>query len=641
MTANRNGKSPRAGRRLPVGAEVLPGGGVHFRVWAPQKRHVEVRWEKTTGQRQQKGRLTLKPEDNGYFSGLAPSIGAGARYGYRLDHSPATYPDPASRFQPEGPHGLSEVIDPGTFKWTDAAWPGVPLEGQILYEMHVGTFTPQGTWKAAARQLPELARLGITLLEIMPVADFPGRFGWSYDGVDLFAPCRLYGRPDHFRAFINQAHRLGIGAVLDVVYNHFGPEANYLPKFSTDYLSKRHMTDWGQGLNYDGRHNGPVREFILSNARFWVEEFHLDGLRIDATQHLFDDSEDHILGQIVSEVRRAAPGRATFILGENEPQNVRMIRSAAQGGFAMEAVWNDDFHHSARVAMTGRNEAYYTDYLGRPQEFVAAAKFGYLYQGQRYKWQKKRRGTPTFGLKPAQFVHYIQNHDQVANSFHGHRIQTLTSPGRLRALTALLLLGPWTPLLFQGQEFAASTPFLYFGDLEKGLAKLVFDGRKEFLSQFPSLATAEVQERLPDPLDPACFRRCKLRFEERKKHSAIYELHRDLIRLRKGDKLFRAQRPGAVDGAALDAQSLVLRFFGEEGDDRLLAVNLGRQRQLDPAPEPLLAPPENRLWEVLWSSEDPRYGGDGTPTVDGEDNWCLPAESALVLRPQSPARDDQ
>ncbi len=314
------------------------------------------------------------------------------RYGFRTDTAEKLLPDPASRFQPEGPHGPSEIIDPDTFRWTDQGWRGRPREELVIYEMHVGSFTPEGSWEAAARELPELAALGITCIELMPVADFPGRFGWGYDGVDLFAPTRLYGRPDEFRRFVDRAHAHGIAVILDVVYNHFGPDGNYLRCFSQSYFSDRYKNEWGDPINFDGPDSGPVREFFLANAGYWIDEYHLDGLRLDATQQIFDASDDHIMAAIVRQVREAASGRTTFIVGENEPQHARLVRPPERGGYGLDALCNDDFHHSAMVALTGRREAYYTDYRGAPGEFVAAAKYGFLYQGQRYVWQRQRRG---------------------------------------------------------------------------------------------------------------------------------------------------------------------------------------------------------------------------------------------------------
>jgi maltooligosyltrehalose trehalohydrolase len=578
--------------------------------------------------------VPLPVEKHGYFSGVIPTARAGVRYRYRLDGGDA-YPDPASRFQPEGPHGPSQIVDPRSFRWTDAAWPGLSLPGQVIYEMHIGTFTREGTWAAAERELPELCSVGITVIEVMPVAEFPGRFGWGYDGVNLFAPTHLYGTPDDFRRFVDRAHGLGMGVILDVVYNHLGPDGNYLSQFSPDYFTDRYTTDWGSAVNFDNERAGPVREYYIANAGYWIEELHLDGLRLDATQNIYDISKDNILAALTRRVRQAARGRGTILVAENEPQDVKLVRSAERGGYGLDALWNDDFHHSARVALTGRNEAYFGGFRGTPQELISAVKWGHLYQGQWYGWQKKRRGTPSLELSPETFVNYIQNHDQIANSGRGQRCHQLSHPGNYRAMTALLLLGPATPMLFQGQEFAASAPFNFFADHRPELAVLVRKGRASFLQQFPSLTTPEFQDQFIDPGALETFEHCKLDFTERQTHREAYALHRDLLRLRREDAVLRAPRRGGVDGAVLGPAAFVLRFFGQDNDDRLLIVNLGVDLHLEAAPEPLLAPPEASRWYILWSSEHPRYGGCGTPPPEGEDNWSLLGHAAVVLAPRT------
>ena len=617
-------------RALPVGAEALPGGAVHFRVWAPERTQVRVVLEGGPGA---PGTVSLQrePGDDGYFSGCSPQAAAGTLYRYRLDEEEMPYPDPASRFQPDGPHGPSLVIDPRAFAWTDRDWPGATPRGQILYEMHVGTFSREGTWKGAQRELEELARIGVTLIELMPIADFPGRFGWGYDGVDLFAPTWLYGSPDDMRAFVNEAHSRGIAVILDVVYNHLGPDGNFLAAFSPWYFNSKYKTDWGEAINFDGERAAPVRDFYLANARYWIGEFHLDGLRLDATQDIYDASPNHILREIGQAARHAAGSRSIVLIAENEPQRTELVRSEEAGGYGLDALWNDDFHHSALVALTGRNEAYYSDYLGKPQEFVAAAKFGYLYQGQWYGWQRQRRGTPTFGLPPAAFVNFIQNHDQIANTARGERPNLLATQGKHRAMTALLMLMPGTPMLFQGQEFGATTPFLYFCDHRAEIAKRVREGRAKFLAQFRSLSLAEMQTVFADPGNPHTFEMSKLDFDERGRNAGVYQLHQDLIALRRGDAVFANPQPGAVDGAVLSAAAFVLRYFSQDHGDRLLVVNLGTDLYLCPSPEPLLAPVRGRRWHVIWSSEDPKYGGLGTFPPDAEDNWRIPGNAAVVL----------
>lgn len=625
-------------RRFPVGAERVFETGIHFRVWTPGRHVVTLVMEPSVAHADSdRIEVELQTEGNGYFSVNAPTVSAGALYRYRLDSDPHLYPDPASRFQPQGPHGPSQVVDPSMFNWRDGAWQGIEPRGQVLYEMHIGTFTQEGTWTAAARELPELASLGITALNIMPVADFPGQFGWGYDGVNLFAPTRLYGVPDEFRHFVDHAHAAGIGVILDVVYNHMGTDGNYLRRFSRDYFSTRYKCDWGDPINFDGPNATPVREYVLANAAYWIQEFHLDGLRIDATQQIFDSSDKHILAAIVRTVHEAGAPRQTFIVAENEPQKVKLLMSPEHDGYGIDALWNDDFHRTAMVAMTGRADAYYSDHRGGAQEFVSALKRGFLYQGQWYSWQKQPRGTPALDLSPTRFINYMQNHDQLANSDEGKRAHLLSSPSRYRAVTTVFLLAPQTPMLFQGQEFAATSPFFYFADHQEEIAQLATRrGRIQFLSQFRVLTTPGMQARLPDPCDPMTFTRSKLNHNERYAHREEYTLHVDLLRLRREDPVIRASQYDArVDGGVLSPDAFVIRYFGEQpGDDRLLLVNLGRDLMLQPAPEPLLAPPENATWILLWDSEDPRYGGTGTVPWPTEGSWYLMGESAVVLSSQ-------
>jgi maltooligosyltrehalose trehalohydrolase len=471
----------------------------------------------------------------------------------------------------------------------------------------------------------------------MPIAEFAGRFGWGYDGVNLFAPHHHYGRPDDFRAFVDAAHRAGIGVLLDVVYNHLGPDGNYLPLFSPHYFSELE-TEWGRTPNFDGPSSAPVRELICENAGYWIAEFHLDGLRIDATQSIHDSSGEHVIAALARRARATAGKRAIVLIAESEPQESRLARPREQGGYGLDGLWNDDFHHSASVALTGRADAYYTDYLGQAQEFVAAAKYGYLYQGQRYLWQKQRRGSPTRGLPPYTFVAYLENHDQVANTAHAERTWLHASPGAHRAMTALLLLGPWTPMLFQGQEWNASALFPYFADHDGELAALVRKGRSQFLAQFRVCAVAEVQEVLRDPGSPETLACAQLDWNEPAsvaQHQRALALHRDLIALRRGDPvLSQLGLPHCgLDGAALSANCLVLRAWNGHGD-RLLITNLGRDLRFAPAPEPLLAPLEGSRWVLSWSSESRRYGGAGTAEIETEsEGWLIPGQSSVLLSP--------
>jgi maltooligosyltrehalose trehalohydrolase len=575
--------------------------------------------------------IPLQREPRGYYSALVHDTGPGTRYWFRVDGRLA--PDPASRRQPDGPFGPSEVVDP-TFAWTDHHWKGVTLPGQVLYEMHVGTFTQEGTWRAAIERLPMLHRTGITAVEVMPVADFPGRFGWGYDGVFLFAPTRLYGSPDDFRLFVDRAHQIGLGVVLDVVYNHFGPSGSVFREYSDAYFTDKYENDWGDALNFDGTDAAQAREYYLANAAYWIDEFHLDGLRLDAIHSINDASRDHIVAAITRAARQAAGNRSIIAIVENEAQKSHVLRPPDRGGYGVDAAWNDDFHHSAVVALTGRNEAYFSDHQGRPQEFVSAAKYGFLFQGQRYAWQKQGRGSRADGIASYRFVNFTENHDQLANSGIGERLHTRCDTSQYRAMTALLLLMPGTPMLFQGQEFGATSKFLYFADHEGELAEAVRKGRAEFVRQFPTLATSEAQRMLPPPHAMETFEQCKLRWEEYDANIEHRRLHEDLIALRRSDRAFSAVEPHSVDGAVLGDDAFVLRYAaGDAIEERLVVVNFGRDLNAPAFPEPLLAPPDAHDWTTRWSSESTAYGGCGAYEVATPEGWRIPGHSATVLAP--------
>jgi len=622
-----------ATRRFPIGAEVRDGAKAHFRVWAPASRAVSVEFYLPDGLKARC--VPLTGERDGYFSGEVADVPVGSLYKYGLDGG--SFPDPASRLQPTGPHGPSQIVDPGSFRWTDHDWRGRPANEHVIYELHLGTFTKEGTWRAAMRELEELRRLGITMIEIMPIADFCGKFGWGYDGVDLFAPTQLYGSPADAKAFIDRAHALRLMVVLDVVYNHFGPDGNYLRQFSPEYFSTKHKSEWGDAINFDGANARPVREFFITNAHYWIEEFHFDGLRLDATQQIVDVSAIHVLKEITEAARLAGAGREIYVVAENERQETWLARSTTTDGYGMDALWNDDFHHSAMVAAAGTRDAYYVNHQGTAQEFVSALKYGFLYQGQWYTWQKQRRGHATFDLSLSHFVIFLDNHDQIANSLRGERLHQITSAGVFRALTAVLLLSRCTPLLFQGQEFASSSPFLYFADHEPVLNKLVTAGRHTFLRQFRAIACRESEQYLAEPGDPSVFERCKLDFTERNRHAPVYRMHEDLLRIRREDTIILA--PVRYDGATLGERAFVMRYFATSAsDDRLLVVNLGGDLHLLVAPEPLLAPPEAEGWAILWSSESPEYGGYGTPPLETTCGWLIPAHAAILLKPRQDAK---
>jgi maltooligosyltrehalose trehalohydrolase len=627
------------GRRRAWGAEPDGRGNVHFRVYAPNRAHVDVVVDDGSA----RAAPLVAEREPGVWSGVVRDVGAGARYRYRLAGEPEPLPDPCSRFQPEGPFGPSEIIDPTAFAWTDGDHRGVVARGRVVYELHVGTFTPEGTWESARAHLPELARLGVTVIELMPVAEFAGARGWGYDGVFWFAPFHGYGRPDDMRRFVNDAHRLGLSVILDVVYNHLGAVGNVLGRYAPHYMSTS-TTEWGDGLIFDGDGPTPARRLVTENVASWIDEFHLDGFRLDATQSIFDNSPRHILAEVAATARQAAGAKAIYLAAENEPQDTTIVRPAAQGGYGFDALWNDDFHHAALVALTGHRDAYFTDYTGHARELIACVRRGFLFQGQHYCWQRKVRGTSTRGLPPSAFVVFLENHDQVANYGHGERTWSRVAPGRLRAMTALLLLGPATPLLFQGQEWNASARVCYFADFEPDLAASVKAGRAQFLQQFQRYAGPGARDRFPDPGARETFESSRLDWHEREApvHARAMALHRDLLELRRDDPtLAREGQDGVeIDAAVITDEVFVVRFFGVAAsglEDRLLIVNLGVDLDLASLSEPLVAPPRAARWRLAWSSDDPRYGGEGVRELPTDGTFYLPGEGAMFLAAQHEA----
>ena len=601
-------------RRLPVGAELIADGEVSFRVWAPDRRRLRVVVDGTPTE--------LVRDPAGYFGGTAAAR-AGSRYGLLADDERSPLPDPASRAQPDGPEGFSEVVDPDGYRWSDAQWPGPDPSALALYELHVGTFTPAGTWRAAAERLPDLHDLGVTAVLMMPVAEFSGQFGWGYDGVGWFAPSHLYGRPDDLRHFVDHAHAVGLGVILDVVYNHLGPRGNYLATFASAYFTDRYENEWGDALNFDGAGAAAVRAHVLANVTYWIREFHVDGFRLDAVQQMYDQSPEHIVAELTRRARDEAAPRRVVLIGENEPQTTRFIRPPDQGGYGLDGLYNDDFQRSARVRLTGIREAYYSDYRGTAEELLAVARRGFLFQGQRSGWQQKPRGTPALDRPSSQFVCFLENHDQVANSTRGARLSELAAPGQLRALTALLLLMPTTPMLFQGQEYGTHVPFVYFADYPEPLAGQVRHGRTSFLAQFPRMTTSPP----PDPAARQTFEACRLRQDAAPARACrFWLLHRALLEARRP---LLGQGLVHVDGATLSPDVLLLRYFREDGTDRLLIVNLGTDIQLHGCAEPLLAPPDGRRWRLAWSSEDVAYGGSGTPPLS-DSQWMAPGHAATI-----------
>ncbi len=578
-------------------------GRVKFTVWAPKRQQVDVVID---------GReYPLEKKDRGYFSAVHRAD-VGALYKLRVDKGDA-FADPCSRFQPEGPHGPSMIIDPTKYSWEDEDWRGVGRSGHVIYELHVGTFTREGTFAALTEKLPYLKDLGVTLVELMPLNDFNGGFNWGYDGVNLFAPTRNYGTPDDLRRFVDRAHRLGLGVILDVVYNHFGPDGNYLGQFA-EYHTDKYPAEWGAAVDFDGPNAHGVREFVCANAAMWVSEYHFDGLRLDATQNLFDASPEHIVASISKAARAAAGGRGIFLVGESERQDEKLLRDG------LDAIWVDDYHHVNRIIASGAAEGYMSDYEGNVRELVACVLRNSIYQGQYFAWQKMRRGTNLRGVDHERIVFALQNHDQVANSLDGTRLHRVGGESLTRALTTFFMLAPQTPMLFMGQEYFAPQPFMYFVDHNEELMKAIIKGRTEFLAQMKCAKSAIEEEGSKPVIGRDAFEACVLDLS--KPDPKALAFHKELIALRK--KV--VTREGPVDAAVLGATSCCLRW-----PDHLLILDFGEDREVRVPSEPLLAPPPGKTWKLVFSSELSRFGGRGGIASDGTGPWCIQGRAANVL----------
>lgn len=620
---------------LNMGASVIAGVGVRFRVWAPNARNVEVVLYEPSGPRCER----LYPEGDGVHAALVPGVGAGLRYKYRLDGGEA-FPDPYSRAQPLGVHGPSEVVDPTAFIWHDHHWQGVS-EPLVIYECHVGTYTPQGTFDALIEQLPSLKALGVTLLELMPVAAFPGRWNWGYDGVALYAPCQVYGGPEALKRLIDAAHQIGLGVMLDVVYNHLGPDGNYLRSYAYDYFTDRHRTPWGDALNYDGRNRHWVRHFVIANACYWAHEYHVDGLRLDATHAIFDDSPTHILQEIAETVRALLPPeRRVHLIAEDSRNLTRLIDSPERGGYGLDGVWADDFHHAMRTLLTHERSGYYVDYHGTTAELAKAINEGFLYQGEYSRFLRRPRGTPVTDQPAERFIFSIQNHDQIGNRAFGERLHHHTGLDRYAVATAVFLLAPETPLLFMGQEFAASAPFLYFTDHKPELGQLVTEGRRNEFASFPDFRDPERRAEIPDPQAESTFLTSKVDLSERERapHCDVLELYRDLLRLRRDDAVLRHQSRGCTRAIAVtDSLIAVHRWHGRE--HRLLLANFGEKTVL-PLNGLVAALDRVSGWRLVLSTE--RYVQGGRPDqakLSGEDHDLainVPAHCAVLLAGTTP-----
>ena len=570
--------------------------GAQFRVWAPARDRVRLVVDPG---RPESRTFALHRTADGTFTGTFDLAG-GTRYAYLLDDA-GPFPDPASRFQPDGVHGPSAIVDPRAFAWSDRGWRGIELRDLAIYEAHVGTFTPDGTFAGAAARLPHLRDLGVTALELMPVADFPGTRNWGYDGVAPFAPARAYGAPDDLRRLVDAAHDLGLAVLLDVVYNHFGPDGAYFSQFSPYYFSSRHSTPWGQAINLDGEQSAQVREFFFENALHWIHEYHADGLRLDATHALIDDGPRHFLLELGERVRSTVDNRAVLLIAEDDRNLATIVTPPRDGGWGLDAVWADDFHHQMRRLTAGDADGYFQDFSGSPEDLASTIRRGWCFSGQHSPHRGAPRGTDPTGIPLERMIIALQNHDQIGNRAFGERLNHQIEPAVFRAASALLLMAPETPLLFMGQEWAAGTPFQYFTDHQPELGRQVTEGRRAEFSTFAAFADERTRARIPDPQARSTFEASRLVWTERGRepHAGIERLYRALLAVR------RTAPAGRVDTTALGGDAIGLLRTGASGDALLVVARL--RGSGDVGLDAWTALYRTRDWRVIMTTEEEAF----------------------------------
>lgn len=585
---------------MPFGAECLADGGVRFRLWAPAARAVELCLLEGECQ----NILALEARDQSWFELITAAAKAGSRYRFRINESQEV-PDPASRFQPEDVHGPSEVIEPSEFEWRDEAWRGRPWREAVIYELHVGAFTTSGTFRSVEDRLDYLRDLGVTAIELMPVADFFGGRNWGYDGVLPFAPDSSYGRPEDLKELVQGAHQRGIMVLLDVVYNHFGPEGNYLNAYAPQFFTDRHHTPWGKGINFDGVESRAVREFFIHNALYWLNEYHFDGLRLDAVHAIVDDSTPHILTELAETVNNSAgSGRHVHLVLENDLNQGRYLQRDGQcRKRAYSAQWNDDIHHSIHVLITGERDGYYSDYLDQPLDKLGRCLTeGFAYQGEISLFRNGRpRGEPNSKLPPTAFVSFLQNHDQIGNRAFGERINTLADERAVRAAAAILLLAPSPPLLFMGQEFGTQTPFLFFCDFKGGLADAVAAGRRNEFARVAKYTDPAKRAGIPDPNAPQTFESSRLSWSDltQPKNREWLKFYRELLRLRCQHVVPRLSQACEIRAnyALKEDRGLAASWrFADGAELRLLANVGGKELAFNGGDDPeFIQTPQSRL----------------------------------------------
>jgi maltooligosyltrehalose trehalohydrolase len=607
------------------------------RVWAPQATSVEFVLERTQTQSES---FAMEKDTEGFFQLRLKAARLGDLYRFRVDGK-GPWPDPASRYQPQGVHGPSQLVDPAVFSWTDEAWEGIRLETLVLYELHIGTFTPEGTFTAAVERLPILRDLGVTAIELMPVADFAGSRNWGYDGVALFAPARCYGTPDDLRRLVDAAHRLGLAVHLDVVYNHLGPDGSYLPAFSPFFFSQKHHSPWGAGINFDGPGSNIVRRFFIENALHWIHEYHLDGLRLDATHAILDESPKHFLAQLTEAVETSMQGhrRRVLVIAEDHRNLSVMATPRSAGGWGLDATWADDLHHELHRCVTGEGDGYFADFTGTADDIAATIRQGWFYCGQYAPYFGSERGSDPSRLPLSAFVVCIQNHDQVGNRALGERLNHLIDLASYRAVSVLLLLAPEVPLLFMGQEWASSSPFQYFTDHFPKLGQLVTEGRRREFARFAAFSDPAAREKIPDPQAPSTFARSHLNWREAEvsPHAGVQRLYKALLDLRSSGPALKDCSRAGFEIAPLGENGLLL--CRKSNADRLLAaVQLRKSGTHDLREHPMSRLPQGLAWRQALTTEDVPFADDPVPAeialAEGQIRFARPG--AVVLRSVKP-----
>jgi len=611
--------------RRHFGAAVTPK-GVEYGSWFPHEHSAEVLIWRANGEHVV---LPTRRFKDGFHRVLDEDGGAGDEYMFRKgDGQP--FQDPASSAITKL-HDRSIVVDQSSYGWKDQAWKRPPFRDLVIYEVHVGTFTEAGTFRGLISRLPFLKDLGVNAIELLPVADFPGERNWGYDGVLLYAPAKDYGTPDDLKALVDESHAMGIAIILDVVYNHLGPDGNYLPACSRQFFSRSHETPWGKGFNFDGAGSKPVRDFFRENLIYWMEDFHIDGFRLDATHAIKDASNPHILAEMAQEVDL----RDGYIVAEDERNDDVMLAAREEGGYGFNAVWADDFHHSVRVALTGDQSSYFQDFAGTPAELADILANGWLFRGQVSQHTGKNRGTECAYLPPCNFIHSITNHDQVGNRAMGERLSSYVTAAQYRAASVLLCFTPYTPMLFMGQEWAASTPFQFFTDHNDELGPLVTEGRRKEFAGFPEFSDPTKLDAIPDPQDLETFTRSKLIWDETRNdtHQQILELYKSCLQLRRGRS---ALRPKSRDGWLVSVvDGVVLVRYQDPADSFLLLINLWGPSRGDLAAINTELVPEGS-WKIVLSSNDVRFGGKGSGFSEAEQSFAF-SEAEVVLLQEHPA----